>query len=120
MERSQVCSLLRPSESREGPKLRGKPGIKDVRILLPAIVLGCFHTAIDLIATVPDRDTVPEPDLTAHAPVPQVIDPMKVCVTKSFLGHGHTTMLNGCTHKFFEGESRATRYSGYVRLFKHE
>ena len=80
----QVCI----NQGAPGPERRAEPGIQRVRVLFPLVpafaVVGrrpdsdvSLFPAIG-VGAVPDGNTMPPPDLSADAPVAQVVDPVEV------------------------------------------
>ncbi len=81
----QVPGFFRPTENRERPEPRGKPGVEDIFVLavrrstaFPAGLHRVRHADFQLVTTiaVPDRNPVPPPELTADAPVTDVFHPV--------------------------------------------
>src|SRR5699024_3333511 len=84
-------SLIRPSQGREGPQGRGKPGIQSILILVEMgtaafrAFLRHFSGNYSLTAfvTVISRDPVSPPELTGDTPVSDILQPVKICLVKS-------------------------------------
>ena len=79
----QFCRLFGPTHGRKGPEPRAEPGIKNIRVLDPSFPRG-FDLTADLLLSVPNRNSVPPPQLAADAPVLQIFHPVVVDFSPSF------------------------------------
>ena len=83
---------LAPANGRKAPEPRGGPGIEDIRILFPVlwvgrrgegdVTIGGLITVGTL--TVPHRDAMAPPELTADAPVLDIFEPVEVSLGPAF------------------------------------
>ena len=81
-----IRGLFRPAKGRERPETGGEPGVQHIRILFDVVAVA-LRTFMDVragddhltaILTVPHRDAVSPPELTADAPVLDVFQPVIV------------------------------------------
>ena len=73
----QLRCLFRPTHGGKRPEPGAEPGIQDVGILTPVRPRG-LDLAAHLFAAIPDGNPVTPPELTADAPVLQILHPMVV------------------------------------------
>ena len=97
----QIFRLIRPSQGREWPQGRGKPGIQGVLILgqMAAAALGAFlryrfcHHDLAALITVIRRDPVSPPELTGDAPVADALQPVQVGFVKALRHESQAVVL---------------------------
>ena len=80
-----VLGFLGPAEDREGPELRGEPGVEDVGILLQRLrAAGLARFRVGLrdrkvaVGARKGRDPMPPPELAGNTPVADVAHPLEV------------------------------------------
>ena len=88
VEALKVLGLVRPAEGREGPQPGRRPGVHDIGVLTNEGLAGVRVDGADLevfdrcaghaVLVVPDRNAVAPPELTADAPVLDVVEPVEV------------------------------------------
>ncbi len=88
----QISSFFGPAQGGKRPQGAGKPGVQNIFVLhqvggLAFWAVCRISPAADHLATVlavPHRDAVPPPQLTADAPVTDVLHPIRVDAGKAF------------------------------------
>ena len=73
----QLGGFCGPTESGKGPEPGAEPGIEDIRILGP-VLAGRFDLSEGFVSSIPDRDTVAPPELSADAPVLKILHPVVI------------------------------------------
>ena len=81
-----LLRMVRPALCREGPELRGEPGVEDILILMDVLAsalrahLGVLHEGVfpAAVVAVEDRNPVAPPELAGDAPILEVVHPGKV------------------------------------------
>ena len=78
--------LFRPTHDRERPQPGTEPGIQHIFFLTPPVAFRRIHAHIHFVGGifVPRRDPVSPPDLTADAPVLNVLHPMEISLRPAF------------------------------------
>ena len=102
----QILGVIRPAQRGEGPQGRAEPRVQHILVLMDmrAAALGAHrrvfpaHHHLAAVVAVPHGNTVAPPQLTAHAPVTDVLHPVHVILGepsghKLGLAAGHS--LNG-------------------------
>ena len=87
----EVLGLIRPAQRGEGPQRRGEPGVQHVLVLMKmrAAALGAGrgrlarHDGFAAFVAVPRGDAVAPPQLTADAPVADVLHPVVIGLGKA-------------------------------------
>ena len=96
IEAFQIWRLIRPAQGGEGPQPGAEPGVEHVGVLFQAraatLLAGGWVLPGDgqviAVGAVPDRDTMPPPQLAADAPIPNVLQPVIVDLGEPFRDDG--------------------------------
>ena len=120
VEGLEVGRLVGPAKRGERPESRREPGVERVVILLPTVALGRHGAAINLVAFVPHRDAMPEPDLARDAPIAQILDPVEIDLLESLgIDLGRPARYRSA-HNLFESGLRARGNAGDLRVRDRE
>ena len=109
-------SFFRPAEGAERPKGGAEPGVEGVRVLMNVFAVAVLALAglavnaegrLAAVVAVPDGNSVSPPELTADAPVADVLHPVEVVFVETFRHEANVAVsdrLDGGLCKLLHGD----------------